>query len=119
MTAGPNYLFSFLGYQAKRVKEWQNQGVEVLVSTRDVGTLEGTKNLIMEASALGPVGGVFHLAMVNFQAVSSSIMLGSHRTRKQLEVPAFSLLVPMLPESVFCTRWDRLSIANFEKQFSK
>uniref|UniRef100_A0A674MU67 Fatty acid synthase n=1 Tax=Takifugu rubripes TaxID=31033 RepID=A0A674MU67_TAKRU len=52
------------GYQAKRVKEWQSQCVEVLVSTRDVSTLEGTKNLIMEASALGPVGGVFHLAMV-------------------------------------------------------
>ncbi|CAF94659.1 unnamed protein product, partial [Tetraodon nigroviridis] len=52
------------GYQAKRVKEWQSQGVEVLVSTRDVSTLEGTKRLIAEASALGPVGGVFHLAMV-------------------------------------------------------
>lgn len=101
------------------MKEWQSQGVEVLVSTRDVSTLEGTKKLIMEASALGPVGGVFHLAMVNVQAVSSSIILGSHWTRKQLKVPAFSLSVPMLPECVFCTRWDRLSIANFEKQFLK
>lgn len=108
-----------LGYQAKRVKEWQSQGVEVLVSTRDVSTLEGTKNLIMEASALGPVGGVFHLAMVNVQAVSSSIMLGSHWMRKQLKVAVFSLLVPMLTECVFCARWDRLSIAHFEIQFSK
>lgn len=56
------------------MKEWQSQGVEVLVSTRDVSTLEGTKRLIAEASALGPVGGVFHLAMVTFQAVSSSLM---------------------------------------------
>ncbi|TKS90319.1 Fatty acid synthase [Collichthys lucidus] len=52
------------GYQAKRVREWQSQDVEVLVSTNDVSTLEGTERLIAEACALGPVGGVFHLAMV-------------------------------------------------------
>ncbi|XP_070847252.1 fatty acid synthase [Chaetodon trifascialis] len=52
------------GYQAKRVREWQSQGVEVLVSTNDVSTLEGTERLIAEACSLGPVGGVFHLAMV-------------------------------------------------------
>lgn len=53
-----------LGYQAKRVQEWQAIGVEVLVSTCDVSTLEGTEKLIAEACKLGPVGGVFHLAMV-------------------------------------------------------
>eukprot|EP00064_Thunnus_orientalis_P003928 superscaffoldBa00000342_g3939 len=52
------------GYQAKRVREWQSQDVEVLVSTNDVSTLEGTERLIAEACGLGPVGGVFHLAMV-------------------------------------------------------
>ncbi|XP_071318722.1 fatty acid synthase [Trachinotus anak] len=52
------------GYQAKRVREWQSQNVEVLVSTSDVSTLEGTERLIAEAGTLGPVGGVFHLAMV-------------------------------------------------------
>lgn len=52
------------GYQAKRVQEWQNQGVEVFVSTSDVGTLKGTEHLIAEACAMGAVGGVFHLAMV-------------------------------------------------------
>ncbi|XP_019721138.1 fatty acid synthase [Hippocampus comes] len=52
------------GYQAKRVSEWQSQNVEVLVSTSDVGTLEGAEKLIAEACRLGPVGGVFHLAMV-------------------------------------------------------
>lgn len=53
------------------MKEWQRQGVEVLVSTRDVSTLEGTERLLAEASALGPVGGVFHLAMVKIQTPSS------------------------------------------------
>ncbi|KAM7371282.1 hypothetical protein PAMP_010767 [Pampus punctatissimus] len=52
------------GYQAKRVREWQSQNVEVLVSTNDVSTVEGTERLIAEACRLGPVGGVFHLAMV-------------------------------------------------------
>ena len=47
--------------------EWQSQDVEVLVSTNDVSTLEGAERLIAEASALGPVGGVFHLAMVTQQ----------------------------------------------------
>lgn len=52
------------GYQAKRVRKWQSQDVEVLVSTSDVSTLEGAERLITEACELGPVGGVFHLAMV-------------------------------------------------------
>ncbi|XP_062234915.1 fatty acid synthase [Platichthys flesus] len=52
------------GYQAKRVHEWQTQDVEVLVSTSDVTTLEGTEKLFAEAGSLGLVGGIFHLAMV-------------------------------------------------------
>ncbi|KAM4525814.1 fatty acid synthase [Fundulus diaphanus] len=52
------------GYQAKRIHEWQKQGVNVLVSTSDISSLKGTEKLIAEARALGPVGGVFHLAMV-------------------------------------------------------
>ncbi|XP_051523082.1 fatty acid synthase-like [Myxocyprinus asiaticus] len=52
------------GYQAKRVREWQAMGIQVLVSTSDVSTLEGTERLITEACRLGPVGGIFHLAMV-------------------------------------------------------
>lgn len=59
-------LLTVLGYQAKRVREWQSQDVEVLVSTSDVSALEGAEQLIAEAAALGPVGGVFHLAMVMY-----------------------------------------------------
>lgn len=55
----------FAGYQAKRVREWKEIGVQVLVSTSDVGTLEGTQHLIEEALQLGPVGGIFNLAMVS------------------------------------------------------
>ncbi|NWV97535.1 FAS synthase, partial [Machaerirhynchus nigripectus] len=52
------------GYQAKRVEEWKALGIEVLVSTSDIGTLEGTQLLIEEALQLGPVGGIFNLAVV-------------------------------------------------------
>uniref|UniRef100_A0AAV2LIZ5 Fatty acid synthase n=1 Tax=Knipowitschia caucasica TaxID=637954 RepID=A0AAV2LIZ5_KNICA len=52
------------GYQLKRVQEWRSRGMEVLVSTCDVSTIKGTEQLISEARALGPVGGIFHLAMV-------------------------------------------------------
>lgn len=46
------------------MREWGSQGVQVLVSTSDVSTLKGAEQLIAEACKLGPVGGVFHLAMV-------------------------------------------------------
>ncbi|XP_028912877.2 LOW QUALITY PROTEIN: fatty acid synthase [Ornithorhynchus anatinus] len=52
------------GYQAKQVGEWREQGVQVLVSTCDVGTIEGAQQLVDQASQLGPVGGVFNLAAV-------------------------------------------------------
>uniref|UniRef100_A0A673MK06 Fatty acid synthase n=1 Tax=Sinocyclocheilus rhinocerous TaxID=307959 RepID=A0A673MK06_9TELE len=52
------------GYQAKRVREWQAMGIQVLVSTSDVSSMAGTKRLISEACRLGQVGGIFHLAMV-------------------------------------------------------
>ncbi|XP_042524650.1 fatty acid synthase [Dipodomys spectabilis] len=52
------------GYQAKQVCEWRGQGVQVLVSTHDASSLEGARALIAEAAQLGPVGGVFNLAMV-------------------------------------------------------
>lgn len=52
------------GYQAKQVREWRRQGIHVLVSTSNASSLEGARALITEATKLGPVGGVFNLAMV-------------------------------------------------------
>ncbi|NXU42098.1 FAS synthase, partial [Drymodes brunneopygia] len=52
------------GYQAKRVREWKALGIKVLVSTSDIGTLEGAELLIEEALQLGPIGGIFNLAVV-------------------------------------------------------
>lgn len=58
------------------MREWQSRDVEVLVSKIDVSTLEGAKQLIKEACTLGPVGGVFHLAMVNVLKLSSGRIEG-------------------------------------------
>jgi len=52
------------GYQARMVKLWQDQGVQVKLSTKDVGTNEGAQAIIKEAQSLGKLGGIFHLAMV-------------------------------------------------------
>ncbi|KAM8991828.1 fatty acid synthase [Ara ararauna] len=52
------------GYQAERVRQWKALGIQVLVSTSDIATLEGTQLLIEEALRLGPVGGIFNLAVV-------------------------------------------------------
>ncbi|XP_012511898.1 PREDICTED: fatty acid synthase [Propithecus coquereli] len=52
------------GYQAKQVREWRRQGVQVLVSASNASSLEGARALIAEATQLGPVGAVFNLAMV-------------------------------------------------------
>lgn len=42
----------------------KDKGASVLVSNNDVSTLEGATALIDEALQLGPIGGIFHLAMV-------------------------------------------------------
>eukprot|EP00079_Xenopus_tropicalis_P028199 XP_012822994.1 PREDICTED: fatty acid synthase [Xenopus tropicalis] len=52
------------GYQAKQIQTWKGMGIKVLVSGKDVGSLEETLQLIEEAGQLGPVGGIFNLAMV-------------------------------------------------------
>lgn len=52
------------GYQAYRLEMFGQQGVAVEVSTRDVSEISDCKALIEDMEASGPLGGVFHLAMV-------------------------------------------------------
>ena len=51
-------------YQRYVMKRWKTQGASVLISKRDVRKEQDAKLMIEEALALGPVGGVFHLAAV-------------------------------------------------------
>lgn len=52
------------GYQSLCVHRWRNAGVNVRVLTQDASTPEGAAKLLKEAATEGPVGGIFHLAMI-------------------------------------------------------
>ena len=43
---------------------WKEKGIEVLLSTNDVGTKEGADKLINQSKSIAPLGGIFHLAVV-------------------------------------------------------
>ena len=52
------------GFQERCIRGWRTAGVQVLVSKANVGRLPEARSLLKEAAALGPVGGVFNLAVV-------------------------------------------------------
>ncbi|CAL4149895.1 unnamed protein product [Meganyctiphanes norvegica] len=52
------------GYQALRMKKWREQGVYVNVLCQDASTTASAEKLLKEAQKMGPIGGIFHLAMV-------------------------------------------------------
>lgn len=52
------------GYQRLCVRRWSESGVSVRVVTQDASTLAGAKALLKEAAQDGPIGGIFHLAVV-------------------------------------------------------
>nr|XP_050029751.1 fatty acid synthase-like [Dermacentor andersoni] len=52
------------GYQRLCLQRWRRVGASVHVSTADVSTEEGARQVVREAAAVGPVGGIFNLAMV-------------------------------------------------------
>jgi len=54
-----NYQRTFL----ERLKK-ESFGAKIVISTQDITTKEGSAALIEEASKIGPIGGIFNLAMV-------------------------------------------------------
>lgn len=52
------------GYQAMRIRIWESYGAIVQISTADVTTEEGVNDLLKQALKLGPVDGIFNLAVV-------------------------------------------------------
>lgn len=52
------------GFQALCIRRWRNMGAHIKISTADITTLDGAKQLIKESKALAPVGGIFNLAAV-------------------------------------------------------
>jgi len=54
------------GYQALCVRRWnQRPGVKVVISNVDVTTEKGAERLLTECNRMGPVGGIFNLAVVS------------------------------------------------------
>jgi fatty acid synthase len=45
-------------------KKYEFFKTEIIVSTHDSNTIEGSERLLKEANKLGPIGGIFHLALV-------------------------------------------------------
>ncbi|RLU26123.1 hypothetical protein DMN91_002289 [Ooceraea biroi] len=52
------------GYQAFCVRQWRENGVQVLISTADTTAIAGAECLIEESNRLAPVGGIFNLAVI-------------------------------------------------------
>lgn len=50
-------------YQAYRIKMWEQYGVKVLVNTENITTKKGCEALLLAATKLGPVGGIYNLAV--------------------------------------------------------
>ncbi|KAL1477476.1 hypothetical protein MTO96_035707, partial [Rhipicephalus appendiculatus] len=57
------------GYQRLCLHRWSSLGATVLVSKEDVSTEEGARKVIENAATMGPVGGIFNLAMVLHDAL--------------------------------------------------
>ncbi|XP_049271383.1 fatty acid synthase [Rhipicephalus sanguineus] len=53
-----------MGYQRLCLHRWKKAGVNVIVSKEDASTEGGARNIIQKAVAMGPVGGIFNLAVV-------------------------------------------------------
>ena len=67
------------GYQERKLRLWKGQGITVTVSKADIGTEMGTRELVTDAKTLGPVGGVFSLAMV-------TMLLNSAKLEHEIDV---------------------------------
>ncbi|CAG9769092.1 unnamed protein product [Ceutorhynchus assimilis] len=52
------------GYQAYRISIWKSYGCTITISTEDITTYEGCVSLIKKSNELGPVHGIFNLAVV-------------------------------------------------------
>lgn len=68
------------GYQSLCIRRWRELGVNVVVSTADATTEKGARRLLQEANELGPVGGIFNLAVVLRDAMMENQTEGDFKT---------------------------------------
>ncbi|XP_050076402.1 fatty acid synthase-like [Anopheles maculipalpis] len=50
-------------YQQYRINTWHTYGVQVVISTEDISTESGCRRLLQQAIRMGPIAGIFNLAV--------------------------------------------------------
>ena len=75
------------GYQARKLRCWLHAGVDARVLKLDASQSQQARALVEEACRLGPVGGIFNLAMVG--AVSEVGSCRSSFTHRAFSVTSF------------------------------
>ena len=63
------------GYQERKLRLLREMNVNVSISSRNVTTEDDCKKLIEETQQIGPVGGVFNLAMVRNNKIHNYILM--------------------------------------------
>lgn len=63
------------GYQARVIERLRSDGVDVTVSRRNAACYSDAKQLIYDCMELGPLGGLFNLAMVRLRSSSVQLLL--------------------------------------------
>ncbi|KAL9897232.1 fatty acid synthase-like [Glossina fuscipes fuscipes] len=56
-------------YQRYRIALWKTYGCKVFISTSNICTYEGCRNLLKEANNIAPIGGIFNLAVTLQDAI--------------------------------------------------
>ena len=52
-------------YQKRLINRWKQKGVDIRVVTSDVAKKDDAEQLLRDSAKRGPVGGIFHLAVVS------------------------------------------------------
>ncbi|GJQ79757.1 hypothetical protein Trydic_g23234 [Trypoxylus dichotomus] len=84
------------GYQKFRIRMWKNYGVTVVASTTDASTESGCGKLLKIASEMGPVDGIFNLAVVLKDALFENLSVEDFK-------------VPIVPKAICTKHLDRIS----------
>ena len=70
-------------------KKYEMFKTEIIVSTHNSNTIEGSKQLLEDANKLGPIGGIFHLALVLNPALIKDQTIESFRETSESKINTF------------------------------
>jgi fatty acid synthase len=73
-------------------KKYEMLKTEIIVSTHNSNTMEGSKQLLDEAKKLGPIGGIFHLAVVLNDALFKNQTIETFREACEPKINTFANL---------------------------